>query len=139
MPIGTLNRASGRATRRALICLLLITTSLLQACVDPGDASTQTGPPPATTPPPAGSGKVTLNWALPTNNEDGSALTDLAGFRVYYGQSPYALSASVDVAGAASSSVEIAELAAGTWYFAIASYNRVGIESSRSGVVSTTI
>ena len=68
-----------------------------------------------------------------------SALTDLAGYKVYYGQSPDALNRDVDVRGAAVSSVEIQGLDHGTWYFAIASYNPSGVESSMSGIVSTTI
>ncbi len=32
-------------------------------------------------------GSVTLSWYPPTQNADGSPLTDLAGYRVYYGHS----------------------------------------------------
>jgi hypothetical protein len=66
-------------------------------------------------------------------------LTDLAGYKVYYGQSPDALSWTIDVRGAGASSVEIQDLDHGSWYFAIASYNAAGIESSKSGIVTTTI
>lgn len=93
------------------------------------------------TPPPAGGtapGKVTLKWASPTNNEDGSALTDLAGYHVYYGQSPGVWEKSLDVP-ASVASVEIRGLAAGSWYFSISSYNTSGIESARSAVVGTRI
>src|SRR5690606_39089874 len=31
------------------------------------------------------SGSVTLSWTPPSENEDGSALTNLAGYRIYYG------------------------------------------------------
>jgi hypothetical protein len=86
----------------------------------------------------SGSGKVTLTWTRPTTNEDGSELTDLAGFHVYYGQLAGDWSTKLDVPGA-SSSVEIQDLRTGTWYFAITSYNTGGIESVPSGVVSTTI
>ncbi len=32
-------------------------------------------------------GNVTLNWLAPTQNSDGSALVDLAGYKIYYGRS----------------------------------------------------
>jgi hypothetical protein len=66
-------------------------------------------------------------------------LTDLAGYKVYYGQSPDVLTRNVDVHGAAVSSVEIRDLDHGSWYFAVASYNTAGVESSMSGIVSTTL
>lgn len=34
------------------------------------------------------SGQATLAWNAPTTNVDGTALTDLAGYTVYYGTSP---------------------------------------------------
>jgi hypothetical protein len=91
--------------------------------------------------PPAGgfSGTATLEWSRPSSNEDGSALTDLAGFKVYYGREAYTLEQVVDVRGATVSKAEIQGLGHGTWYFAIASYNTEGVESARSGVVSTTL
>jgi hypothetical protein len=107
---------------------------------DPVSASPpDAGGTPPSPPPPASPGKVTLNWARPTTNEDGSALTDLSGYKVYYGQAAYGLDHSVDVHGASLTSVEIGGLTQGTWYFAIASYNSSGVESSKSGVVSTTL
>ena len=35
-----------------------------------------------------GSGSATLSWAAPTKNEDGTALTDLAGYKLYWGTTP---------------------------------------------------
>lgn len=31
-------------------------------------------------------GAVTINWIPPTENEDGTKLNDLAGYRIYYGE-----------------------------------------------------
>lgn len=129
-----------------LVSATLLALCLLAGCGG-GTASgtgTGTGQLPGSggsTPPPAegtATGKVTLNWASPTNNEDGSALTDLAGYHVYYGQTAGIPDKSLDVP-ASESSVEIRGLAAGSWYFSISSYNTAGIESARSGVVSTRI
>lgn len=134
MPTVNLGGSAGHMGRVIALVALLATAAFVGGCVNaPGDSE-----PPAS-PPAIGSGKVTLQWARPTSNEDGSALTDLAGYRVYYGQSSSLLDKSVDVHGATVSSVEIQGLASGRWYFAIASYNAAGIESSKSGVVTTTI
>ncbi len=78
---------------------------------------------------------VTLNWSAPTRNTDGSALTDLSGYRVSYGTDSREYSSSVAVPGVAANSVELEGLTAGTWYFAIKSINRAGVESDFSGEV----
>lgn len=39
----------------------------------------------------ASGSSVTLSWDAPTKNEDGSDLTDLLGYKVYYGTSPSSL------------------------------------------------
>jgi hypothetical protein len=45
-------------------------------------------------------GSVSLQWIAPTQNEDGSALTDLAGYRIYSGLAAEDLSLLVDVRSA---------------------------------------
>ena len=81
---------------------------------------------------------MTLSWTRPTTNEDGSVLTDLTGYRVYYGQVPYNWSARVSL-GPAASSADIRDLSAGTWFFAVTTVNSGGVESAPSTVVSTMI
>ena len=44
-------------------------------------------------------GSATLSWVPPTRNTDGSALTRLAGYRIYYGATPQ-LGHSVTIANA---------------------------------------
>ena len=39
-----------------------------------------------------GTGSATLSWTAPALNSDGSQLTDLAGYHIYYGTSPSSLS-----------------------------------------------
>jgi hypothetical protein len=99
-------------------------------------------PPPATpppAPPPATTGTAELAWTAPTKNEDGTALTNLAGYKVRYGQSAGALSQVRDIASPATTSVTIEGLSAGTWYFTVASYTNAGVESAPTGAVSKTI
>ena len=91
-------------------------------------------------PPPANSsGNATLDWMPPTENSDGSVLTNLAGYTVYYGNSPDHLTQSIKVANPGLTAYTIADLGSGTWYFAVTSYSASGVESTRSGTVSTTI
>src|SRR5262249_136465 len=47
------------------------------------------------TAPPNASGTATVNVTPPTRNTDGSALTNLAGMRIYYGTSPGSLTQQV--------------------------------------------
>jgi hypothetical protein len=84
-------------------------------------------------------GTAELTWTAPTQNEDGSALTNLAGYKVRYGTSPGSLSKVLDVVGAGVNSAVIEGLAAGTWYFSISSYTNTGIESAPTGTVYKTI
>jgi hypothetical protein len=75
----------------------------------------------------------------PTENSDGSALTNLAGYTVYYGTSPSNLTQSLKVTNPGLSAYTMTNLSSGTWYFAVTSYSSAGVESTRSGTVSTTI
>jgi hypothetical protein len=84
-------------------------------------------------------GVATLDWMPPTENSDGSALTNLAGYTVYYGTSPSNLTQSLKVTNPGLSAYTMTNLSSGTWYFAVTSYSSAGVESTRSGTVSTTI
>ena len=84
-------------------------------------------------------GVATLDWMPPTANSDGSALTNLAGYTVYYGTSPNDLSKSVKVANPGLATYSVTGLSSGTWYFAVTSYSSDGVESGRTSTVSTTI
>jgi hypothetical protein len=83
-------------------------------------------------------GTATLNWMPPTQNTDGTALMDLAGFRVHYGTTAGNLTQSVTVANAGLASYTISNLSSGTWYFSISAYTKTGVESDLSDTVSTT-
>jgi hypothetical protein len=86
-----------------------------------------------------GTGAALLSWVKPTKNTDGSNLVNLAGFRVHYGSSVSALSKTVTVGGAGSTSASIEGLARGTWYFAVVAYTTAGIESAMSAAAAKTI
>jgi hypothetical protein len=84
-------------------------------------------------------GNVTLDWTAPTENTDGTVLTNLAGFRVHYGAAPNQLTQTVMVTNPGLTSYVVDNLAPGTWYFAVSSYTAAGTESVVSGVVSTNV
>lgn len=98
-------------------------------------------PPPAPTPPPAPStGNVTLSWVAPTANTNGTPLTDLNGYKIYYGTSPTQLTDSVALANTKLLSYVLAGLTAGeTYYFAICATASDGTQSALSDVVTRTI
>ena len=86
-----------------------------------------------------GGGTATINWAIPTKNTNGSALTDLAGFKVLYGTSSTTLSQSKLVNDPKATSTAIAALGTGTWYFAVRAVNSQQVESANSAVGQKTI
>jgi len=84
-------------------------------------------------------GSATVSWTAPTTNTDGTALTNLSGFRVAYGQSSTNLSQSASVTNASISTYTINNLTAGQWFFAVYAVNSSGVESDVSNVASKTI
>lgn len=78
---------------------------------------------------------TTLSWNPPTENEDGSRLMDLAGYKIYWGNRPgnYTKSATLNNPGMSSFVVE--NLPAGTLEFVATSFNDDGIESDYSNPV----
>ncbi len=89
--------------------------------------------------PSALAGGVNISWMPPTTTTDGSTLTDLAGYNIYYGTNPSALTQKVQVANIGVTTSVITGLASGTWYFVVTSYTTQGTESVPSNVVSATI
>lgn len=79
--------------------------------------------------------KVALTWTAPTTNSDGSALTDLAGYRIQYGLTSTDLSTSAYQQTLATSWTS-PDLAPGTWYFGVKAFNALGLESGLSNIAS---
>lgn len=129
--------AGGLALKNKLSVLgaCLAGASLLSGCIDPGPTAA-----PANTPQDLSgtSRTATLSWEAPTSNTNGTPLMDLAGYRVYYGSSPEALSESVKISVGLQTYV-IDDLEPGTWYFAVRALASDGSESPLSDVVAKTI
>ncbi|MGD0502424.1 MAG: putative Ig domain-containing protein [Steroidobacteraceae bacterium] len=84
-------------------------------------------------------GSASLSWTAPTLNTDGSPVTNLVGYHIYYGTSAGALTSMIDVAAAATTEYEISNLTSGTYYFVVMAYNSWGFESAASNQASKTI
>ena len=82
-------------------------------------------------------GSATLTWNAPTTNADGSPLTDLAGYKIYYGTSSGNYSVSVDVRNVTTYTVD--SLSSGKYYFAVTAYDTSNNESGYSNEVSKQI
>jgi hypothetical protein len=94
-----------------------------------GSPSTGSGAPSTAT------GSATLAWTPPTQNVNGSVLTDLAGYHIYYGTTPE-LGQSVTLANVGLTRYVLTGLAQTTWYFAMTAYDSAGHESDRTAVAS---
>jgi hypothetical protein len=83
-------------------------------------------------------GSATVSWTPPTQNTDGTTLTNLSGYRILYGASSNNLNRSAQ-AGAGVSTHVIEDLSQGTWYFVVKAHTSTGAESDASNMASKTI
>jgi len=86
-----------------------------------------------------GTGSTTLSWMPPTQNSDGSPLTDLAGYKIYFGNESgnYHTSIQIDNPGLALYVVE--NLTPNIYYFVLTAINSSGVESQFSNEVSKLV
>ena len=83
------------------------------------------------------SGELSLNWVAPAENVDGSALTDLAGYRIYYGERSRDYSGQEAVNDPDITSISISA-PAGSYYVAMTAIDTQGNESGYSNEVLKT-
>lgn len=82
---------------------------------------------------------VTLAWTPPTENVDGTALTDLSGYRIHYGDASGAYSDTIPISNPGLTRFVLDSLPAGTHYIAMTAYNKTGAESDYSDEVKITV
>ena len=80
-------------------------------------------------------GSVSLSWNPPTARVDGSPLTNLAGYKIYYGRMSGIYDYEIDLDNPGVSTYVVEGLVSGDWFFALAAYDREGLESERSNEV----
>jgi hypothetical protein len=84
-------------------------------------------------------GNVTLSWAAPTQNADGSPLQDLAGYKIYYGKSSRTYDHEIHIGSPSITTYVVDNLVPDTYYFAATSFNSSGVESEYSGEAVRTV
>jgi hypothetical protein len=87
----------------------------------------------------AANGSAALSWTAPTTRTDGSPLTNLAGYRLRYGNSSGNYPNTITISNPTVTSFVVSNLSSGTWYFVLAAYDSAGLESSNTNPVSKTI
>ena len=87
----------------------------------------------------SGNGTATASWNPPTTNTDGSTLTDLAGYKIYYGTASGVYDYVTVINDPGLTSYVIENLLPGDWYFAMTAFNSNGIESSFTPEATKTI
>lgn len=135
------NAKRGRGSRRGFyFCAVAALGLALSACGGGGGGS-------GASPSQASSGgnlptsnsAVTLNWAPPTENTDGSPLTNLSGYEIYYGTASGNYTQSVSVGNAGLATYVVDNLSPGTYYFTVSAVNADGTQSPMSSEVSATV
>ena len=87
-----------------------------------------------------GAASVTVSWTIPTTNTDGSALTDLAGFKIYYGTTAGNYSDTTVIDNPGVSSLVINNLSFQSMYFFVATaFDESGNESAFSNESSQAL
>jgi hypothetical protein len=103
-------------------------------------SSSTSGSTTSATPPAASSNSsITFSWVPPTENSNGSPLTNLAGYKIHYGTAPEDYSQVVALNNPSLNRYVLDSLPSGTYYFAITAYNSAGVESTLSGEISATL
>lgn len=122
-------RSQPRRSAIALVLILLITALLSFSGLGCGGSVGTEAVAPISSGSGSGTGVATLAWNAPTTNADGSTLTDLAGYKIYFGVTPGVYTKSIDVGS--NTTHQVSNLTVGTtYYFTVTAYNTAGIESN---------
>jgi hypothetical protein len=82
---------------------------------------------------------VTLSWTRPTQNVDGTQLSNLVGYQIHYGLVSGQYDYSVSVGSPSITSATIESLAQARWYFAVTAVTGTGTRSDFSREVSKVV
>lgn len=85
------------------------------------------------------SGTALVSWLPPTQRTDGSPLSNLVGYRLYYGTRADALTQTISLANGGLSSHMVEGLSTGTWYFAVVACDSSGQDSALSNIAAKTV
>jgi hypothetical protein len=82
---------------------------------------------------------VSVAWQPPTQNDDGSTLTDLSGYKIHYGTTPGSYSDSVAVQNPGLTRYDLSSLPKGQVFIAMTAVNASGAESEYSPEVAVMV
>ena len=82
-----------------------------------------------------------ISWTAPSEREDNSALSlsEIAGFRIYYGTEAGDYQNQIDINDSSSSQAQVEDLASGTYYVVVTTVDTDGRESLYSPEVVITL
>ncbi|HZT05298.1 MAG TPA: fibronectin type III domain-containing protein [Steroidobacteraceae bacterium] len=105
-----------------------------------GSASTATASQAATTVnPPTASNAVSLNWTPPTENTDGTPLTNLSGYDIHYGTQSGDYTQTISLSNPGLAEYVVDNLTPGTYYFSVTAVNSAGTESPLSAEIKAVV
>ncbi len=84
-------------------------------------------------------GSMSLTWTAPTQNSDGTALSDLAGFNLYHGTTAGNYTHKIRIDNPSISTYLIENLLPDTYYVVATSFNSSGVESDYSNMAVKTV
>ena len=84
-------------------------------------------------------GSASLSWTAPTENEDGTPLTDLSGYKIYYGRASGSYTNEILIDNASVTTYLVENLTPDTYFFAATAFNSAGVESGFSGEAVKTV
>ena len=89
---------------------------------------------PSDTPDSTANTDISLSWAAPSQREDNEpiSLSEIAGYKVYYGTSQRNYTKSVNINDGSADQHTFNNFSAGTYYFALTTYDTAGRESQYS-------
>lgn len=82
---------------------------------------------------------VTLSWQPPTENTNGTALTDLSGYVINYGTQSGYYTSSITVTNPGIATYVVDNLSPGTYYFSVTAMASDGTVSPPSPEISATV
>ena len=85
------------------------------------------------------SGSARLSWTPPTTNTDGSPLTNLAGYKIYWGTTQGSYSSSATIMNPGLTAYVVEPLTPNTYHFVVTAVSSTGAESRFSNPASKTI
>jgi hypothetical protein len=84
-------------------------------------------------------GSVTLSWTPPTENTDGSALTNLSGYRLYWRSNAGTVTGSATISNPSVTTYLMENLASGTYLVVATAFNTAGVESENSNAIEIVV